>query len=484
MEPGPPTGPGSTAGPSADTRERLRLRSSVPFPWRARPPAVAHRPAYPGSSVLFEQRWWEVVEVRSEGLERTYLLEPWRDSEPIRQPFELDPASCERHLAAHAESLREAETLRRLEAAFLFLSLLPAEEQRELERRYGLDGSRGTLLTAGFLVAASVAGLLLAFAESQGFPMASGRGVARACLLLSPLLLYFFVENAARLWSALSTGEPMGSALGVVPWTIWRTVRGRTTPNETGRAPASDPWSVGLRGLDGTWATASDRIEVLPVDEQGRARLRVHSRLPKNHWRQNTHAIDYGPIRYLLAERRGPDERPGPDDRARAETYDEPYSFDLVQVGPEILMRHCHAYHPEEVREIYKARRRMRTATWVETFAFLWATVREQLQLELAELYPYRLWRAGVQSMVVFGLVAFLGTVQTGLALARDEAGAVHLLLGASCFVLAWDTAVRALRYSRGQVPSSAFGFLFEPFVRSALRWQRSPHWPYPDTEV
>lgn len=456
----------------------LRVVAEIPFPWRARPPVAPHRPNYPGSAVLFEDRWWEVAGIERDPASHTtaYRLSPWPESEPLRQSFELHRANCERHRQAHFEALKEKERGRRLGLAFFFTALLPAEDQRELASRHGLDPVLATAISSAVLTMGSVAGLLLAFAFKRGLPMGGAQGIAEFAVSIFPILLYLAVEGLVRLSSAMSSGEPMGSALVVVPMTLLRALGSSGAARAKAEANTKpDPWAsrAGMGGPASEWMRARDRVEDLPPSAEGRARLRVVSLLPKNHWLANVHGIDHGGRRYILVDRQR---------LPQGESGQEEYVFELEETTPEQLFRFVHVYQVEEVREVYKARQRMRVGTWIETFAFLWGTTRPEIQHGLAEIYPrYDPWRAALRSTVVFGLLGLVGLGQTALAISAGNGQPGHLFLGLVGLVLTWEAAVRGIRLSRGELADSLLGPAFEALVRPALRWRRAPDWPHAD---
>src|SRR5712691_8463289 len=85
-----------------DSGDQWILSCRRPKGWLARAPKSLTRAEYPGTAVLWEERYFEVVSVENgaEGGVR-YVLEPWRDNHIMRVSDAYDDASETRREVEH-----------------------------------------------------------------------------------------------------------------------------------------------------------------------------------------------------------------------------------------------------------------------------------------------------------------------------------------------------------------------------------------------
>lgn len=436
--------------------------------WRPRPPRVPSRPAFPGTAVWAQERWFEVVRMErgSAGSRVIYHLEIWESNQPIRAPQELTPEACERATAAHRLELRRARKAKRAGWMIFFVGLLPREEQQRLELEYGIRPAVGSLASAAVLCSGSIATMLLIFGRSQGLPMSPSLArYADAALLFSPFLLYLIVESLFRINSALS-GEPLGSFLVAGPYTlIQRLFNAR--PGQ--RRPSLPPAPRAIRGSGHRWLEAQDRVQPLGPDADGKHRLEIRSLLPKEHWRAHIHAIDWQGRRYTLEE------------RTQDPSNELSYGFMLEEADEDVLFRDLHTYDPNEVREVYRAQKRLSVGSWVKSFGLLWGYTDPKLQETLAEIYGYHPWR-NTKGSIHFSLFFALLMLAIGAhRMAQGSAIPGDALVLLFFLAVLWDAVVRFVRLREGELTESFLGPALAPLVRPALRWRAAPHWRYPD---
>ena len=169
----------------------------------------------------WEDEIWEVVEAHPQAAGGTrYRLAPWDSTSAIRTIDSYDAAS--ETARAGVRAFRRG-AVRRRRLAILFspvLGHLPGTVQNAMESEFGAPAAAMTIVSAvpffvwGFLG-------LVAFVASM-----AGAGVMFPGLPPTPLAIYFTVESALRIASALH-GEPMGSAAGWVVHALWAVWRGR-----------------------------------------------------------------------------------------------------------------------------------------------------------------------------------------------------------------------------------------------------------------
>jgi hypothetical protein len=213
--------------------DMLLVDAGFPLPgWKEPPPVELHRPAFPGTAVLWEDRWWELRsasqqlvrgQASTDGRGRhVYELAPWDEAHVIRFNCHLDAATCEAWRKSHDE---QRQTDRRAPWVVLFswpLSLLPADEQRRLASRYGYNATVATAISAALLMSLSIAGGMLAIAYIFGHPDKAGLPLGRMASRYVLLIAYLLGENLLRFATAVASGEPMGSLLVAGPLVIWR----------------------------------------------------------------------------------------------------------------------------------------------------------------------------------------------------------------------------------------------------------------------
>ena len=448
--------------------DELRVDCGFPLPgWRPRPPRVPSRPDFPGTAVLYQERWFEIVrmEQATAGARVLYHLRPWDETHAIRAPQELSRAAAERATATHRQELRNKRQGSLAGLLIVLVGLLPADVQKRMELRYGINPAIGSLLSAAFLAALSMASLLLVFAMRKGMVMGVLAGYVRFAESILPVFLYLLLESLLRVNCALNS-EPLGSFLVAGPYNLIRLV----AEGARREGPRLPPAARAIRhGLEDQWLRATDQVSAATVGEDGKHRLEIRSRLPKEHWRAHIHGIDWDGRRYTL------------EDRRQDPKSDHPHIFLLEEASDEVLFRDIHAYDPCEVQEVYRAQRRLTLGSRIKAFGLLWGYTHPQLQEALADIYGYEPWRntrGSIRFSLVFALL-MLGTaayrIQSETAVPGDAIMVVFF------FVLGWEGLVRWSRLRQGELSESLLGPVFAPFVRPTLRWRAAPHWRYPD---
>jgi hypothetical protein len=203
---------------------RLRLETPVERNWRPRIEGDQIRSAHPGTALLFQDRYYEVMlcEPGEDGLIH-YHLSPWRDDSLIRQAAELSAATSEQAAIDHREERQRHKRSTLLLVATPLLGLLPSRDQIRLEKEYGADPIFNTTISAILIgLPASVItwlGIAASIGSSFGSPAAGARQY-------TGLALYFLAESLIRGSSALTAGQPVGSVPVVIVAELVRAIRG------------------------------------------------------------------------------------------------------------------------------------------------------------------------------------------------------------------------------------------------------------------
>jgi hypothetical protein len=221
--------------------ERVILHSTVPKGWTPRVPKTLTSPEHPGTAVLWEDEYFEVIEANAlpNGGVR-YVLGAWPENHTIRQ-FEHYNAETEAlHRVDHERAKRQRRYHFGATVAGIFLGHLPARVQNDLENELGVRASRLTLVSC--IPPLVILGLCLVVHVGA----MTRQELSPVPFLLWPVVGLMTFESFIRFFVAMSQGRPMGSSIGVLGHAIF----GKRTPVARGEsvaytAPTED---VALRG--------------------------------------------------------------------------------------------------------------------------------------------------------------------------------------------------------------------------------------------
>jgi hypothetical protein len=128
--------------------DKIILFSRIAKGWQPRTPATHTRSEHPGTAVLWDEQYYEVIEAGvMQGGGIRYVLSAWRD-EHVFRVFETYDDASEARIAA---DFQEAKDQRRYgKVVWLFSALLghlPAPIQNRLANYYGVSAPRMTLVS-------------------------------------------------------------------------------------------------------------------------------------------------------------------------------------------------------------------------------------------------------------------------------------------------------------------------------------------------
>jgi hypothetical protein len=198
----------------ADDGERVELLSRIAKGWTPRAPKTLTTAEFPGTAVLWEERYFEVIS--AEPLARggvRYVLEPWQDMHAMRTINHYDDAHETQRLADYRAQLSRETKRKSANALALLAGHLPAAVQEELGRELGIIATRLTIISALGVYAVVIALVLWIVS-----------GIMANAPLSLPLIVatgYLFVETSLRFFIAWMTGRPAGSAIGVVSYLVY-----------------------------------------------------------------------------------------------------------------------------------------------------------------------------------------------------------------------------------------------------------------------
>ena len=422
--------------------------------WKPAIPARHQRAAFPGTAMLVDGSWYEIYRVAplAGAPHRTaYHLRPWDDAHVIRTAFELTSEACDALTREHRERQQRLARGAALRYVPFLTGLLPAEDQKHLESELGVPANRATMISAVVIMLPSVIVVMATIALALGTHFGEFQDLVKKLALYSPLALYLGLESYARMHS-VGGNEPMGSLPVALPVHLFHALRRMNVPREQLAAKrAARPPADGM-------LAARDQVRALDHPE---ADLEVLSRLPKDHWTLGVTGIEYQGEAYVLIE------------RSLLETPDGPrHRFLLQKPRHEILFKSYVRYRPEEVRDVYRAQQRAKTATWVETFALFFGLTSGATQERLGRLYSYdpqRWSRSSTVGTAILGLLLAVrgaGRMLEGVA----DGGDAGVLFGG--IFLLWESVLRHSKLLHGEVRGSLFGVLLEPLAKRCLRWE------------
>lgn len=436
----------------------LRLDAPFEHPEWIRRQETVGRATYPGTALLVDGRWYEILSVEdASGVSRrvSYGLAPWEDRFPLRKVYELTPEYLKRFVEVEREKrhrMREAGVLRFLP---LLLGLLPAEDQEALERNYGLSGNRNSLLSAVVLLATSIFVVMVIFAYSQGMSFGPWAPLVDGLAPWLPVAMYLFVESVVRLAYTMQSRDPIGSMPVAGPLLAARMVVQAFSKDAQRRAAIARELGATPRQME------SVRDEVRRLED---GRLEVLSRLPKKHWTIHMTGLQYRNQLYY------------PESREVVQTPEGMrHRFVLAVPDREILWKEILPYRPEEVREIYREERRLSIAMWVETFALLWGFLDQGTQVRIERGFNYEPWNKTRWSLAFATAIGIWWLLLGITSFGGGEADLLDGFLFLAALYLLWETAVRRKGLAEGEIRGSVLGWFLKPLVVPALKWGPKP---------
>ena len=270
---------GSDRVRSGEADDQQILLSRLPKGWTARAPRTLTTAEFPGTAVLWEGAYFQVIEATplvQGGVQ--YVLEPWPAAHAIRVSDRYDGDAEAARVADWRGQLSREK--RRKTAAILAVAVghFPEAVQEHLGRELGVSPARMTMASA-FGTWLITAGLV--FWIGEGIIKQTPRPFAFAVLALC-----LGLESTIRFFSALATGTAMGSPLGTLGYVAWYHAlgkqRGALTPFavEKGRSIKSNEASPEQAELD-AFTMRESLVTLLPRADQER----IASRYPYDYRR-------------------------------------------------------------------------------------------------------------------------------------------------------------------------------------------------------
>lgn len=220
--------------------ERVVLLSAIPKGWTARVAKTSTSAEYPGTAVLWDDCYFEVVEaVAAEGGRVRYVLAPWREEHTIRTFEQYDQESEARRIADHqlAKKQQRASAVSRWSS--MILGHLPGVVQHHLENELGLFPARMTMLSA---IPPAIVFAVCLGAVADAMMKREPAAIPMPLIILSGL---WFLESFIRFFMAMTQQRGFGSVAGTIGYLVFRAIspnRDKWPPLlERGKAPFTLP---------------------------------------------------------------------------------------------------------------------------------------------------------------------------------------------------------------------------------------------------
>jgi hypothetical protein len=200
--------------------ERFVLASRISKGWVPRVGKTLTSAEFPGTAILWEERYFEVVEARPlplGGVE--YVLEPWRDNNVMRVVQHYDEPSEAARVAEHRAHLGRERNRKTANLAALLTGHLPAVVQNRMAENLGLLPYRITFVSV-LGVYAVVVGLFLLMISNV-----MRHDTPPATLMV--ITGYLAIETTARFFIVWTQNRPIGSTLGLFGYIAWWLLTGR-----------------------------------------------------------------------------------------------------------------------------------------------------------------------------------------------------------------------------------------------------------------
>jgi len=196
--------------------ERLILRCRVQkMNWVPRVPKTMTRSAHPGTAVLWDEQFFEVVKARQVGNFFEYTLEPWDDVHMIRGSDRYDDETEQHREVAYRTEIKRRTQRRFTLLVGMFAGHLPTGVQERIGNELGIIAARLTLMSTfpGWLATA-----ICAFIYVDATMKEQPNPIPLAVMLLVWLML---IDSAMRAFIYFSQSRPMGSPFGFVAYAIY-----------------------------------------------------------------------------------------------------------------------------------------------------------------------------------------------------------------------------------------------------------------------
>jgi hypothetical protein len=236
--------------------------------WEARVAKTLTRSEHPGTAILWEDAYYEVVDIATLANGVEYTLAPWSEHHTMRVSMAYDAASEAKRAADRRDIARRVKGRRTATILGFLTGHLPAAVQEQLAHETGTNAPLLTMFSA--IPELAIAGLYLR--QFLNFRMGEGPMPPMWFMLLAG---YLALDGAMRGGFAFLSGRPLGSIFGIIGYAIYW----MTTPKRAQRiAPLAAPRGEGTFRVEvsddvaliDSFTTREPFFTLLPANEQAR----------------------------------------------------------------------------------------------------------------------------------------------------------------------------------------------------------------------
>lgn len=237
--------------------ERWLLSTRVEKGWMARVEKTSTSAEFPGTAILCEDCYFEVVRVEAIPQGVRYVLEPWRDDHAMRQTDRYDAESEAARTAARQAAIVHRQRRHTINLLGIFAGHLPGDVQEKIGSDYGIYAHWLTLMSTAGMYAIAVAGFMIA-----GDRLMKGE-LPFSLLAFSVVLVG---ETIFRSVYAFMTRRPIGSFAGIIIYTAWAAMTGKLVVSNLPAVPDAPDHIAAQDAL----AMREPLVTLLPRDDQRR----------------------------------------------------------------------------------------------------------------------------------------------------------------------------------------------------------------------
>jgi hypothetical protein len=200
--------------------DRWILTSARGKGWVARVAKTLTSAEFPGTAVLWDDRYFEVVDIDAPPAGGVrYALEAWRDNNVMRVSDRYDEASEAAREEAYRKSLLRERQRKGATIAGVLTGHLPAIVQNAMANEVGLLPERLTMaaIAGVYVVVAAIALLCVTRVMAQ-------QAIPPAAILIGG---YLAIENSIRFLIVWTQARPVGSVIGWIAYALYHAMTGR-----------------------------------------------------------------------------------------------------------------------------------------------------------------------------------------------------------------------------------------------------------------
>lgn len=244
--------------------DRVVLSSRLDKGWVPRVPKTLTTAEFPGTAILWEEQYFEVVSATPLPQGVRYVLEPWTEHHAMRQTDRYDEAREVERLAEYRKALLREKHRKTANAMALLTGHLPAIVQNTMAEDLGLLPVKITIVSVigEYVLMAGVIFWIVSYLMRQVPPP----------ITLIVIAIYLMVENTIRWMMAWTQSRPIGSTLGMIAYLLyWPFARSAVSPfgTEKGWAtPIGEPDAE--RAAADLLHTREPFVTLLPASDQER----------------------------------------------------------------------------------------------------------------------------------------------------------------------------------------------------------------------